>query len=237
MKRILSIILSILMILSVSVAFYGCNKDDDKKEKKEKTSQETPEEPKTEKPAKTKKTEDNRPDEDKIIGEWVAEEIDIADNMNDIFEGEKIFSDLKIVFTFEFDDDTCEISANKSENRDFINKFDSQFAAWAEKELDEAIASSGITEDEFYEEIEVADREEALNEMITFSGEDIINQLSEEGFYKIKDGKLYLTDEEGEIDEEDYYEYTFRGSNFVLLSCSDSEVELFTFPMTLTKVN
>lgn len=68
--------------------------------------------------------------------------------------------------------------------------------------------------------------------------EDMVADLTAEGNYKTKDGKLYLSDALDHIpDDASYYEYTIEGDTLTLLSAVGEDEEFIDmFPLEMKKV-
>ncbi len=198
MKRVLSVIVSMLLVVGICFTFYGCGSD-----------------------------------EKKIIGEWkckadftkyVNDELGKEDELKSLI-GDFKFKNLTLDFTFVFDEDgKVEFSCSDKARDKFSKEFTDQFIG----ALSDKLSGLGITEDQIRDEF--ADSSDAFVPEID----------DEESYYKIEDGKIYLSDDEDSFDDDDdsYFEYKFENKDELIFeSCSDKDAEnLFgEFPATLER--
>lgn len=182
MKRKISILMSIVMLFTMCAMFTGCGKDSEGSGKKS--------------------------DKELIIGDWECE-IDITDMMADAFlsadgmdEYAEYFDikDLSFNMIMSFDEDgTCSMALDKASMEECIDDLMNQaidgMVAMMEDmtgmSLADMAAASNVSEDDFKAQLKTTLTQEAN------LGDDLFGDLeSEETEYEIKDGKIYLGEDE-----------------------------------------
>lgn len=183
-------------------------------------------------------------DKDALIGSWETT-LDLTDMVNeqmeagmgaqqDLMEYFTIKSfPLKLILTFN-EDDTYKLAMDKAamdqsldnilkDFRDGATRYFEDIIAESGQEMtiDEALASMGITMDDFMEQLFNKDA------MVSSMGE-----MESSGTFEVKSGKLFLTDEEGTGLEP----YTLDGTTLTLTGEGVDDGELMgMYPMVFSK--
>lgn len=212
MKKVLSVITTACILLSMVFVLSGCSSDAEKFIGKWNVSI----------------------DMTDTINEQFAAEEEVGDYLK-----VKEFS-LPMIFTFR-DDGTYKLEADSdkfsetydnliADFKDGMNKYleDSIKKTGVDMTADDLLKSQGITMDEL---IDQAFTEDMFNEMVS--------SMSAKGNYKVEDGKLYTTsDESDDFDDDAYDEYKIVSDSEIELTKSvgaDDEETNKMYPLTLKK--
>lgn len=216
MKKTVSIIMSMLLVVTMMTALAGCGSDTDRIVGKWETTL----------------------DLGAMFDESLKSDSDMAE-MADTITFHSV--DAKVVFDFK-DDGTYTLEWDEDSSKTALESIKSDLKAglgtyitdmFSDDELgmsaEEAMEMMGMSMDEMIDEL--------LNEMDV---ESMLDELNSKGKYKIEDGKLYMTSEESEeIDENSYDKYEFvSDSELKLLEPvgDDAEFAKSLYPITLKKV-
>lgn len=187
-------------------------------------------------------------EQDKLIGTWETN-IDMTDYMNDELGANEELAqyikvdDFSIVMQWTLKEDgTYKMAANEEKTKEMyedlvqdieegIKKYFEDMIEQSSLDMtvDELLEQSGTTFDELIED--------ALGDELL---EDMLEGFESEGKYKVKDGKVYMSDGlDSEIDEEEYETYEISGDELTLLEVVGSEdTEEFEdmYPLVFKKI-
>lgn len=191
--KLLSLLLSVVMVLCV---FAACGSTDDDEGK---SSKET------------------------IVGEWEGEwDFSEIYNASISAAGDEAMTKhlsvdkLNITMCFEFEKDgTYKFYVDEDALTDTINDLKDQMVEGMKGYFEEMLDGTGMNLDDLLEAqgMSLEDLvDEALDVDALFDPDD----LSESGYYKYEDGKLYTSEEEGEFDEDDYALCELKGDKLTL---------------------
>ncbi len=233
MKKILSLVLALLMMVSALFAFASCdeNPSDDKKENVEENK------------------EEKKDDAELILGTWEAE-IDYTELMNsDSGLDEEMAGYIKVE-DFKF---TVRATMNKDGTYKFVvteesakkafDNFKKAMVSGYKDYFADMAAEYDMTVEDFLAEMEVSSVEEFVD---LFFGEEMMEvftaEFNSEGRYKIENGKFYTSnDGEDEIDESEYETYELSENEFKLIEYvggdeEDSEFNEYIYPIIFKRV-
>lgn len=185
--------------------------------------------------------------EENLTGKWTAN-VDLTDMMNEELTGDPEMADLAeymtidsfvLPFVLELREDGTysmgidEAGMNTAIDGVLADMKEGMLAYFAdvldvEEGVEEFLTSMGLDLDALMEEISA--------ELVA---EGTFDELTSEGKYKAKDGKLYLSDGlDYEPDPAGYNEYKLEGDTLTLDAGTESEEDYaeFLFPMVLTRV-
>ena len=201
MKKVLSLSLVLMLVLSLLVSLTACdNNGGDKGKKEDKV--------------------------DPIVGTWEAK-IDMADGLNENLGEMSEFFDIdefEVTFTIEFQEDgDYEIDADDKEYKaalksiDFKKGMTKYLEALLEAEgvdmsVEEYLASAGMDLDELVDE---AFSDEAL--------EEAIKESETKGVYKVKGDKLYMAEDEDDFDDDKYIKIDIDDDELTFEEFSDED--------------
>lgn len=221
MKKITSLVLSIVLVLTLSLSMIGCNEPE---------SSNTLSEP------------------EKFIGSWEAS-VDCAAIFNKLFSAEEEMGEYIEIEEFELllkvtfkDDGTYKKSVDKksvekavdSLKKDLEKGLTKYFKAVIDSEglnmtVEELLVASGTNMDDLLEEI---------------FGEDDVNAFvsgfESEGKFEVKGGKFYTSEDlNSDIDEDEYETYEISQNELKLIDVfgEDVEGEKDLYPITFKKVS
>ena len=228
MKKILSVVLALLIMVSAMFAFASCEEkpSDDNGEKN-----------------------DKKDDAELIVGTWEAE-IDFTKAMNEKMALDDEIAEYIKIKDFKFtlratinEDGTYKfIATEESVNKAFDNLKKSMVSGF-EAYFNDMAEEYEMSVNDFLDAMGVSSVEEFVD--LSFDeevGDEFVDELVSEGVYKIKDGKFYTSDDgEDEIDESEYEEYTLSAKQFKLTKYvgeddEKSEVAEYIYPMIFKRV-
>ena len=218
MKKFLTVILCIVMAFSL-FAFVGCDEGSDADNDDEKSS-----------------ASDDEKKEAVLTGTWNAD-VDLSDMFTESFaeglgeEGATMaeyftFEDVVIAVELVLNEDgTYEFSADKDSIKDALEGIKDPLKKGMEKYFEDMLASMDMdmTVDEFLVASGV-DMDSLIDELYNDESVDsVAEEMQEEGFYKGEDGKLFMSDTEGEFDEESYAEFKLSSDELKITSAEDDD--------------
>ena len=186
MKKLISVLLALAMILSMAAMMTACGDDSGDGEGEGKVT---------------------------IEGNWQAE-VDFLDMMMDLLGDEGLAEHIKMdkfsmVLIYEFKEDgTYEASVDKNALEDTLEDFVDAVYEGTLKYLEEAMEEQGLmTLEEYLDVIGTTKEELKENIAASLTAEALTEGMNIKGNYKLKDGKLYFTEDEDEkvSDETQYY--------------------------------
>lgn len=183
MKKLISVLLALAMILSMAAMMTACGDDSGDGEGKV-----------------------------TIEGNWQAE-VDFLDMMMDQLGDEGLAEHIKMdkfsmVLIYEFKEDgTYEASVDKNALEDTLEDFVDAVYEGSLKYLEEALEEQGLTLEEYLDATGTTKEELKENIAGGLTTEALTEGMNVKGNYKLKDGKLYFTEDEDEkvSDETQYY--------------------------------
>ncbi len=229
MKKLLSILLSVVMITSMMM-FVGCEKEEDKEDKKERVEQQN----------KKEADEEVNPKED-IVGSWTADfnvggmlgdEIGMSDEEAKYFD----FSSLSFEIDFKFNDDGTysttlsedSLDAAMNEMKDIMTDgMEKYLEAELGMTLEDYEAQAGMTLEDTMEQAISA---ELMNEAF--------DDINKEGKYELDEDKLYMSDSLDEDVDEEYETFEFINKDEIKIIeavGSDAETIEGLYPITLKR--
>ncbi len=231
MKKITSLVLSIVLVLTLSLSMIGCNEPESSNTLNEPESSNTLSEP------------------EKFIGSWEAS-IDCAELFNNLFSADEEMGEYIEIEEFELilkvtfkDDGTYKMSVDPksvekavdSLKKDLKKGFTKYFQAVIDSEglnmtVEELLVANGTNLDDLLEEAFGEDDVDAF-----------VSELESEGKFEVKDGKLYMSDDlDSDIDEDEYETYEISENELKLTDSFGEDVEDgkdFIYPITFKKVS
>ena len=233
MKKILSLVLALLMMVSALFAFASCdeNPSDDKKENVEENK------------------EEKKDDAELILGTWEAE-IDYTELMNSDSGLDEEMADYIKVEDFKFTvratmnkDGTYKFVVTEESAKKALDNFKKAMVSGYKDYFADMAAEYDMTVEDFLAEMEVSSVEEFVD---LFFGEEMMEvftaEFNSEGIYKIENGKFYTSnDGEDEIDESEYETYELSENEFKLIEYvggdeEDSEFNEYIYPIIFKRV-
>ncbi len=233
MKKILSLALALLMMVSAMFAFASCdeNPSDDKKENVEENK------------------EEKKDDAELILGTWEAE-IDYTEVMNSDSGLDEEMADYIKVEDFKFTvratmnkDGTYKFVVTEESAKKALDNFKKAMVSGYKDYFADMAAEYDMTVEDFLAEMEVSSVEEFVD---LFFGEEMMEvftaEFNSEGIYKIENGKFYTSnDGEDEIDESEYETYELSENEFKLIEYvggdeEDSEFNEYIYPIIFKRV-
>ena len=233
MKKILSLVLALLMMVSALFAFASCdeNPSDDKKENVEENK------------------EEKKDDAELILGTWEAE-IDYTELMNSDSGLDEEMADYIKVENFKFTvratmnkDGTYKFVVTEESAKKALDNFKKAMVSGYKDYFADMAAEYDMTVEDFLAEMEVSSVEEFVD---LFFGEEMMEvftaEFNSEGIYKIENGKFYTSnDGEDEIDESEYETYELSENEFKLIEYvggdeEDSEFNEYIYPIIFKRV-
>ena len=251
MKKITSLILSIITILALLVTLAGCGEKEPasgsgQKEPASNSEQKEPGDDEQKEPELSS-------EQKKFIGTWEGS-IDMTEYLNLLISAEdegigtyiKISEAVLVVKMTFREDGTCERFVDKEAAGNLINAIQEDFRSGLtgyfedfikEAELDmtvaELLAENGMTMDDL---LDAAFGDEMIDSMVS--------ELISEGKYDAKDGKLFVSDGlDADIDETEYETYKISDTELTLLEAfgedSDelAELDADLYPIIFKKVS
>ena len=173
---------------------------------------------------------DNRPDNEKIVGEWTGK-VDMTESFNKSLGvmGGKEVENFEMALTFKFNEDgTAETTVDPESAKEALNAIRPALV-----ELVKAFAGIGgeeLTDEQINQSVDAM-----------FNADEMAENLTNKGKYKIENGKLFMWAEDEEIDETAYYTYEFDGGNKLKLTGAvgmeegDGDFADATFPIVLNR--
>ncbi len=159
--------------------------------------------------------------ENPFEGKWVAE-VDFGAQMAEqMGVGSMDTSDMIVKLSFTFTKKgVCTMEADKDSVKKVLNRTMELAAESMGMSLNDLIALQGMSQ---------ADYEAQLDEQI----EDLAQELSGEGAYKVEDGKFYLNnDVDSDEFDEDYecYDYSIKGNTITVKNMLDEGTDIVLKP-------
>ncbi len=179
----------------------------------------------------------------KVVGRW-AYEIDmqemLMEEMGDEFAGFE--SSLVITLYFDFNEDgTMALSADKEK---FVANYDAwlnDFSGFAADMIYEQMEAAGYSKEDVDAAYDGSVQDyfiEVMNQSV--SAEDLADEMKNEGVWKAKGGKLYIS-EGDEVQSNSYDLYEIEGDTMTLNmpegASDDTLVPGMEYPIVLKKVN
>lgn len=193
--------------------------------------------------------------EDKIVGKWTAE-LDFSSYMNSIHSESDLDANvipdtaINAYMVFEFDGEKCSMYYDKEKTVESINGYLEEFKTLLTDYLYKQYEATGLSREEidtqFKALYDVAIEEFA--EMViwsTMDAEQIAASITEEGaaegYYQIKEDKIYIADTKDALGTADYYSYSFDDGKLLISGASNEaffssfEEAGIEFPMVFEK--
>lgn len=219
MKRTLSVVTIIVMMLSLLFCATGCGASEQEQ---------------------FVGSWEAKVDFGKLVGEMMTSVEDMPEGYADNFD----FGSAEITLQMTFDKDgTYEMSVDEDSAEDALKVLTEDMKEGLTKFLQGQLAASGIT---MSVEDALAASGMNLDDAVEkeMANLDIIDSMEKEGKYKVADGKLYTTETlDEEINEKIYEEYKLEGDTFTLTKYVGGEEDAETattaehlYPMEFTKV-
>lgn len=213
MKKTLAIVLSMVMLLALTLT--GCSSE-----------------------------------KDELIGTWMGS-IDITDYMNEAFaENDPLVAEYLQIsnFTIRYylifnEDDTCALEVDESSLEESFNQMLVEIEEGLRRYLEDEIAAMGVdmTVDEVME-LSGTSLDQLMAE--SFSPDiykDMVEEMESQGNYKVKDGKLMMSESLSTQPDSSVYElYSLAGNTLTIdkgNSSMDGDMEDLIYPMVLQKVS
>lgn len=180
-----------------------------------------------------------------IVGTWEAK-VEMVEQMRQEIESMGMSDYVKLdsyaaVVHFTFNDDgTYSYKADRDALEQALEGLKKALKDGLIAYAEEMIAAEGL-EDITPEEVYAAagtPLDEMIDDAYTDADlDDMVEELSAEGNYKTKDGKLFLSDGLDHIpDDEVYHNYTIDGDTLTLLDAVGQDDDLDMYPMELKKI-
>ncbi len=207
MRRVIAVTLCVLMLLAVTLT--GCEK------------------------------------KDPLLGTWTGT-VELADVINEELIGtdEEMatyfnFSDLDIEFVMTFGEDgACTFEISKDSIDTMMEKLSGQMNDGMGKMIEDVLKQAGVDMSvEEYLTMMKMDMDALIEEALAGAvDESDFEDMTFEGYYKGKEGKLYLNEDGKEFDEGDYISYTLEGDKLTIQAPEDMDEDMarIMFPLVLT---
>ncbi len=193
--------------------------------------------------------------EEKIVGKWTAE-LDFSSYMNSIHSESDLDASvipdtaINAYMIFEFDGEKCSMYYDKEKTVESINKYLDDFKALLTEYLYKQYEATGLSREEIDSQFKTlyGISIEELAEMTVWStmdAEQIAASITEEGtaegYYQLKEDKIYIADAKELLETADYYSYSFDGDKLLISGASNEaffssfEEAGIEFPLTFEK--
>lgn len=185
--------------------------------------------------------------EEPLVGQWKAT-VDMTNMMNKSMATEDAdmakyftFANLTFNMTMVFEEDgKCSLTVDQATWKAMAEKIGSTLKDGMTKYLNDQLAESGITLDQY-----LASAGVTLDSMIdpilsSMVSDEMLKQMENSGYYQLSDGKLFIDEsKDAEFDEKEANPYVLSGDKLVI-QVSESEKgepeSEVLFPLELTKV-
>lgn len=214
MKKYLSVILTVIMVLAMLVTLSGC----------------------TNEAKKFVGTWETTLDMADAINEELASDEEVAKYLS--------VDEFELVMAIKFNDDgTYKMYVDEDSAKDTFDGLRDEWADGIEKMLEDTIAQQGVnmTVDQLLAASNTT-IDDMLDQVITDDMiNEMLEDVESEGNYVVKDGKLFMSDGlDYDIDEDQYETYEISDDELKLIeSVGDDEDDSYKefYPMTFTKVS
>ncbi len=175
------------------------------------------------------------PDEEKIIGKWVAS-LDFTAYMDSIFEELDLVDSvipkdvpMNSYMIFEFTEDSCSMYFDRDKTVESVSAYLNEFERLLAENVYSQFETSGLTREQADEQFKQAydvTIPEYAKLMVTSTmtpeavADSFIESGSAKGIYKLEDNKLYIAEGELALDNADYYNYSFDGGKLLIEGAS-----------------
>ena len=170
--------------------------------------------------------------EDSIVGEWEGD-WDFSSFYNTSIDaaGDATMSkhltvdELNITMCYEFNKDgTYSFYVDEDALQDTLDSLKTQVTKGMRAYFEEVLGGAGMDVDEVLA-AQGMDLEAMVDEILNVDSLFDPDDMSEEGYYKFEDGKLYTSEEEDEFDDNDYCLCKLKGDKITLDVDEDAELD------------
>lgn len=170
------------------------------------------------------------PDEEKIKGKWVTE-LDFTSYMNSIHSESDLNAsvipdtEMNVYMVFEFEEQKCSMYFDREKTLESINAYLDNFKSKLIDYLYRQYESTGLSKEDIdaqFKGIYEVTIEEFADMVIqsTMDAESIADSIAEDGtavgYYKLEEGKIFISESLLTMDKAEYYSYSFDGDNLLI---------------------